>query len=61
MCCLVVLAIFVYDIAYDIVYNIVGFHDISYDTIAIIRYRMLYRMQHRYYTISHVNIAKNIR
>ncbi len=33
-----VFAIFVYDVTYDIVYNIVTFADIAYDHIATIRY-----------------------
>ena len=45
-----VLAIFVYDIVYDIVRHIVVFAEIVYDIV----------LSHRYYTISHGHIVYNV-
>ncbi len=58
---LVVIAIFVYDVAYDIVYDIqkiAMLHTICNMHIAIIRYRTSISYTYRYYTISYVHIAK---
>ncbi len=68
---LVVLATFVYDVAFDIVYDIVTFADIAYDHIAIIRYCMpisyaillLYNITRQYrkkHTMIPYNVAYDI-
>jgi hypothetical protein len=56
-----VLAIFLYDVAYDIVYQIAMSYTICPCSSLLYDIVWQYRMPRRYYTISHVNIAKNIR
>ena len=59
------LAIFVYDVVYDIVRHIEVFAEIVYDmvrfTSLLYDITRLYRIQCRRYTISHAYIDKNIR
>ena len=62
---LLVLAIFVYDVVYDIVRHIVVFAEIVYDMVLFtsLLYDIArpYRIQCRHYTISHAYIDKNVR